>query len=155
MARNLFIIFAVCVVAVAGIVWTYQTYFLMPPTFVGTGTLRINNRTLSVGLAETPDEQTQGLGGRDSLAPNTGMFFVFNSPGFYGIWMKDMKFPIDIIWFDENLRVIRSEERVATSTYPKVFYPQAPARYILETTPGFVDENNIVQGDKATFLKNE
>ena len=38
------------------------------------------------------------------------MLFIFSQPDFYPFWMKDMKFPIDIIWLDENLQIINIEK---------------------------------------------
>jgi uncharacterized membrane protein (UPF0127 family) len=61
---------------------------------------------LSVEVADTPAERGRGLSGREMLPENSGMLFVFDTPGRYGFWMYGMKFPLDIIWIDERLRVV-------------------------------------------------
>jgi uncharacterized membrane protein (UPF0127 family) len=61
---------------------------------------------LSVEVADTPAERGRGLSGREMLPENSGMLFVFDTPGRYGFWMYGMKFPLDIIWIDESLRVV-------------------------------------------------
>src|SRR3989338_8221873 len=81
------------------------------------------------------------------------MLFIFDKPDNYGFWMKDMRFPIDIIWLDQNFKVVHVEKSVATSTYPKVFYPSGPATYVLEVNSGISDSINLQIGDEAKFLK--
>lgn len=58
----------------------------------------IGEKTYSLELADTDSERTKGLGGRDSLCVVCGMLFVFEQPGRHAFWMKDMRFPIDIVW---------------------------------------------------------
>jgi uncharacterized protein len=58
----------------------------------------IRGQTVAVELADTPAKQSLGLGERDELAWDRGMFFPYERPGFYGFWMKGMRFSIDIIW---------------------------------------------------------
>jgi uncharacterized membrane protein (UPF0127 family) len=67
---------------------------------------------LSVEVADTPAERGRGLSGREMLPENSGMLFVFDTPGRYGFWMYGMKFPLDIIWIDERLRVVYFVENV-------------------------------------------
>jgi uncharacterized membrane protein (UPF0127 family) len=51
-----------------------------------------------VELATTVIQQAKGLSGRTGLGENDGMLFLFNRPAIQSFWMKDMNFPIDIIW---------------------------------------------------------
>jgi uncharacterized membrane protein (UPF0127 family) len=98
--------------------------------------LKVGNTNLILEIADTEAERTQGLSGRDSLVVNHGMLFVFDEPGNYGFWMKDMRFPIDIIFLDVNLRVINVYEGVKPDSFPTPFYPVAPAKYVLEINSG-------------------
>lgn len=98
-------------------------------------------------VVRTEEEVTRGLGGRDSLAPGTGMWFAFSSNGRFGIWMKDMQFAIDIIWVDEDLRVVSIEEKISPDTYPEVFYPSRDARSVLEVPAGFVENSHLEVGN--------
>ena len=65
--------------------------------------VNIVGKTLQVDLALTDEEKARGLSGRESLDEDEGMLFVFDVPGNYGFWMKDMNFAIDIIWLNEKI----------------------------------------------------
>lgn len=62
------------------------------------GTVRIGSATFSVELATTTFAQARGLSYRASLGANDGMLFVFSRPGIQNFWMRDMNFPLDMIW---------------------------------------------------------
>jgi hypothetical protein len=106
----------------------------------------VHGASLKLLVATSTAAQEKGLGDREALAPGTGMLFVFEHPNQYGFWMKDMRFPIDIIWLDAQGQVITVAADVATSTYPNVFYPTAPATYVLETHAGFALAHDIATG---------
>ena len=109
-------------------------------------TLTIASTTLAIEIADTPKARTQGLSGRESLPKGTGLLFIYEKNGRHGIWMKDMRFAIDILWFDEARRLIHVEEEVEPETFPDVFRPLAPARYVLELPAGTVAEQRIELG---------
>ena len=64
--------------------------------------IEIRGQRVWLEVADTPEEQRLGLGERDSLAWNHGMYFEYANPGFYAFWMKGMRFPIDIIWLRDD-----------------------------------------------------
>lgn len=107
----------------------------------------IAGKTLSVIVADTEVTQAKGLSGHKSLKPNEGMLFIFSKPGFYGFWMKDMKIPIDIIWFDAERRVVDVWENATPDSYPRVYTPRAEAKYVLEVPAGFFAEHLMKRGD--------
>ncbi len=74
------------------------------------------------------------------------MLFVFPRDGYYGFWMKDTLVPLDMFWLDDKGQVVSIAKDVATSTFPNVFYPTAPARYVLETAAGFADSHEVATG---------
>jgi uncharacterized protein len=117
----------------------------------GTGTIYIDNIPLIVTVADTVAERTQGLSGRPRLADNEGMLFVFDEADRYGFWMKDMNFPIDIIWLSEEGFVVDVDEAASPESYPTVFKPDVPARFVLEVHAGFAREHSIRQGSKISF----
>jgi uncharacterized membrane protein (UPF0127 family) len=108
-----------------------------------------------VDFATTSIEQTTGLSGQKSLESNQGLLFIFDHPDLYGIWMKDMNFPIDVIWFDSNKQVVFIKENFLPSTYnrpnPEVANPPSQTSYILEVPAGFVQSNQIKVGDSLSF----
>ncbi len=73
--------------------------------------LEIKGQRISVEIADTPEKQEKGLGERDSLAWDHGMYFEYSQPAFYAFWMKGMRFPIDIIWLRDG-RIVGFEVNV-------------------------------------------
>jgi uncharacterized membrane protein (UPF0127 family) len=119
-------------------------------------TLKISGVTLNIEVADTEAKREQGLSGKDGLAENEGMLFVFPKEGYYGFWMKDMKFSIDIAWLDKDKKIIHIEKNVSPETYPKVFYATQSdililSLYVLEIPSGFLGKNNVKIGDFVAF----
>lgn len=113
--------------------------------------LVLGETTVRVEVVDTPEKRTLGLSGREKLAQGTGMLFVFETEDIYGIWMKDMNFPLDIIWFNEYGEVIYFVENATPDSYPKTFLPPTPSLYVLEVPTGFVEEHHIKVGDIFDF----
>ena len=107
----------------------------------------LHNEKLQLVVADTDALQTQGLSGQKFLAENTGMFFVFRNPDMYQFWMKDMLFSLDIIWFDENYKIVSIKENINPESYPEVFGPLVPSKYVLEVNAGYVKRYAINIGD--------
>jgi len=101
---------------------------------------------ITVEIADTEVARDRGLSGLEGLKDNTGLLMVFDVDTNAGIWMKGMFFAIDIIWLDAGGTVITVARAVQPDTYPSVFYPDKPARYVLEVPAGFADINNIEPG---------
>jgi uncharacterized protein len=103
--------------------------------------------SLRLEYAVTPDERERGLSGRADIPQDYGMLFAFPVSGNYGFWMKDTRIPLDIFWLDDKGQVVSIAKDVATSSYPNVFYPSVPAKYVLETKAGFANMHNITNGE--------
>ena len=114
-------------------------------------TIRINDAFIRVEIADTEVARSQGLSHRQVLKNGTGMLFVFDSPSRYGIWMKNMNFPIDIVWIDEEFRIAGIEKSVSPETFPEIFYPDNPIKYALELPAGFLDTQGIGAGAIVHF----
>lgn len=104
-----------------------------------------------VSIADTDEERQQGLSHTAKLAPQTGMLFIFDTPGRYGFWMKDMQYPLDIVWLDADMRVISVDENVRPESYPETVYPAEDARYVLELNAFEASRIGIVSGQKLYF----
>jgi uncharacterized membrane protein (UPF0127 family) len=100
-----------------------------------------------IAHAGARDEQARGLGGRDGLPDDHGMIFASDEENRDGLWMKDMRFAIDMLWFDSNLALVDVAENVTPDTYPTIFRPRQPARYALEAPAGFVSRHHIRIGE--------
>jgi uncharacterized membrane protein (UPF0127 family) len=149
MSRNLYIwLFVVVVAGVAGL-FIYRTE--LPKT--SSSIAEFGGVSLRIEYATTTAARERGLGGRTSIPSDYGMLFVFPKDDVYGFWMKDTLIPLDIFWLDAQGHVVSIAQDVATSSYPNVFYPTAPARYVLETVAGFTRVHSIAT-DTPLLLKN-
>ena len=111
----------------------------------------IGGTEIRAEIADSSEERIKGLSGRGQLAEREGLLFVFDAPEKQGIWMKEMNFPIDIIWLDANKRILTVAENISPETFPKVFYPSAPALYVLEVSGGTASKYGIMEGQTAVF----
>jgi len=109
--------------------------------------------SLRLGYATNEAERERGLGGRTSVPDDYGMLFVFPRDGYYGFWMKDTLVPLDMFWLDAKGQVVSIAQDVLPASYPNVFYPSAPARYVLETAAGFARAHRVATGTPL-LLKN-
>ena len=115
------------------------------------GTIQINGARIYTEVAKNSAEFTKGLGDRPCILPDQGMLFSFTKPGRYPFWMKDMKFPIDIIWIAANHKVVAMEINESPSTYPDRFENQAPAQYVLELKANQSKALHIAIGTPVSF----
>jgi uncharacterized membrane protein (UPF0127 family) len=113
--------------------------------------LRIDGNSINAELATNATQQEKGLGGRSCIGANEGMLFVFKQPGFYPFWMKDMKFPIDIVWISSSHTVVTVKPDVSPSTYPKNFSNSEPAQYVLEVGTGQAQKLDLRNGATVSF----
>ncbi|MDO8522402.1 MAG: DUF192 domain-containing protein [bacterium] len=119
----------------------------VPSAETGARIIRLAGQDVRVSVVSTPEARTKGLSGRTGLARGEGMLFIFNLDAKYGFWMKDMLFPIDILWLSSEGRVVDMRESVSPATYPAVFTPNLGARYVLELFAGFASAHNVKIGD--------
>jgi uncharacterized membrane protein (UPF0127 family) len=111
--------------------------------------ITVNSFQLTADLAINNDQQSKGLSVKNTLKENEGMLFVFKQPSRQGFWMKDMKFPIDIIWLDANSTVVHIENNLkpCVSVFScHVYVPDKNSLYVLETTAGFSQRHNVKIG---------
>lgn len=116
-----------------------------------TNYIKIADKFIKVELAISDFQQKLGLSNRTSLEIDSGMLFIFEKIEPHHFWMKDMNFPIDIIWIDENFKIIFIEENVSPESYPKTFGPAEASKYVLEVRAGFSEENGLEKNQKLKF----
>lgn len=113
---------------------------------------------LNIEIADTKEKRAKGLGGRDSLATDSGMMFTFDKPGQYQFWMKGMRIPLDFIWVNDNKvvdllqNILPPEVNQADNTLP-IYAPVVSITQMIEVNAGFINANNIQIGDKVGFLE--
>ena len=120
-------------------------------------TVRIGETTFSVEVADSLAVRARGLSGRASLPPGEGMLFVFEDTGLPTFWMKDMMFPLDLVWIGEECTVENITPNVphpepdqVDTDLPRFRSPQ-PVRYVLEINGGEAAAGNVQAGDLVIF----
>lgn len=127
----------------------------LPKEGYQTTKIKIANATLTVLMADSGQKRALGLGGRDRLNQE-GMLFIFPSAGYHSIWMKGMKFDLDIIWLQRG-RIIDLATQVPAPKDGQVnlesYAPSKPADQVLEVEAGFVAKHGLKIGDEMTIVK--
>jgi len=116
-----------------------------------TTSLSLDGRNITLLVSKTTEQLETGLGNRSSLPSNEGMLFVFNTPAIQCFWMKDMHFPIDIIWLSVTKNVLYIQPNVSPNTYPESFCPPFLAKYVIELNSGQAKAAGLISGNKLEF----
>jgi uncharacterized protein len=114
----------------------------------------VNGVVLVADIAATDEQRTKGLSVKDSLAENEAMLFVLDNEGEHTFWMKNMKFPIDIIWIDTDKTVVHIEHNLqpcSSELFCPTYKPNDESLYVLETVGGFAERHDIVKGTIVEF----
>lgn len=121
-------------------------------TFLSDKRMSVNGQRIDVTVANSPAEREKGLSGRERLAANQGMLFEYSDMGQYCMWMKDMKFALDMVWIDANKKVVYIQENATPESYPdETFCSPQDAKYVLEVNAGSVQRWGIKTGDTIKF----
>ncbi len=126
----------------AGVLW-----FLQQRTVIES--YRIGASVVKLEITQTAKDRERGLSGRDMIGGAGGMLFVFPETGRHGIWMKDMRFSIDIIWVaDEKIVDIAPRvPYVQTAQELPIYYPRLDAQFVIEVPAGTAEREGWKIGD--------
>ncbi|MDP3780977.1 MAG: DUF192 domain-containing protein [Thermoproteota archaeon] len=123
------------------------------------GTVKVDDVVLAVQIADTDPRRARGLMFQEMLPYNQGMLFVFEDSAIRSMWMLNMQFALDLIWFDSSGNVVHIEKDVPpcksaleTATCTVQNGNDQPAKYVLEVTAGFVDKFNINENSKLEII---
>lgn len=114
-----------------------------------TADIRIKGKKLHALIADSFVKQMMGLMFRQRMRKDTCMLFIFSREARHGIWMHNMRFPIDIMWLDRSKRVVDFVE-MALPTSKSTYRPEKDAKYVLEVNSGFIKRNRIKKGDAVS-----
>ena len=121
----------------------------------GTDTwVELAGQRYTVEVADDDEERAMGLMFREEMAPDRGMVFLHERQGPQAYWMKNTKIPLDILYFDNDRKLVSQQRDVppcsAGNQCPP--YPSAaPARYVLELNAGQAAKLNLQDGAVLTF----
>jgi len=112
-----------------------------------------SGRVLQVEVMVSDEDRAMGLMFRPSLAPDRGMLFLFEGADFHGIWMKNCKFPIDIVWLDEQKKVVDVKEGAPPCKAEPcpVYQPLSRASWVIEMNTGQARREKLERGAAVGF----
>lgn len=103
-------------------------------------------------VADSEPKRMRGLSEVEKMPTDQGMVFIFEEPDTYGFWMKDMNFPLDMIFLRDQ-QVVDVKENILPSTFPQIFYPIAAADAVIELHIGQIQKSGIHIGDSIKVSK--
>ena len=111
----------------------------------------INGVAISVDVAQTQAQREQGLSGRDGLKAGEGMLFVFDEADFLRFWMKDMNFPIDIVFINDQkiVDIVRDLPPPSKLEMPATYTSKQKANRVLEVPAGTAQALGWQVGDSV------
>ena len=148
MGRNI-IIFGVILIVLIGIAYLS---FSNIQSLNSRKTVDLKGNKIQLEVSDSETEHQKGLSSRDNLAKDRGMLFTFAKPDLYSFWMKEMRFPIDII-FINNDKIVTIHHNVPafmdTNKTPNltIYAPKSPTDKVIEINAGLAKEFNIKEGD--------
>jgi uncharacterized membrane protein (UPF0127 family) len=107
---------------------------------------------IDIEIADTPHELDTGLMHRRSLPNTAGMLFIFDRSQLLFFWMKNTYIPLDIIFVDENMRIVRIQKN-SKPLSEELIPSLTKARYVVEVNAGFCDQHSIEIGDYIKYDK--
>jgi uncharacterized membrane protein (UPF0127 family) len=113
-----------------------------------------SGKVLQVEVMVKDEDRAMGLMFRPALALDRGMLFIFEPPpDFHTIWMKNCKFPIDIVWLDEDKKVVHVAESVPPCTEEPcpVYQPLRKASFVVELNAGQARREKATVGAALSF----
>jgi uncharacterized membrane protein (UPF0127 family) len=112
-----------------------------------------SGKVLQAEVMVSDEDRAMGLMFRPSLPLDRGMIFRFATADFHGIWMKNCKFPIDILWLDEERRVVHVAEAVPPCKAEPcpVYNPMRKASWVIELNAGQAGREKAVLGATVRF----
>lgn len=150
-SRNNYLFFAgaIAILILLGVsVWFFHPLRVFDKErFWQVSAVRIGERKYVLEIADSDVKRQKGLGGRESLCEECGMLFVFEQPGQHAFWMKDMRFPLDIIWLlsDEAVFVARD----VSPDFSGIIEPNVFADRVIEVNAGAARDLNA--GERVKF----
>ncbi len=108
---------------------------------------------IPVEVAETLKKRSLGLGKRTYLKKGWGMLFVFEKRKPHRFWMKNMQFPLDIIWLDNHriVHIIHNAKPDNSRDEPEVMISPVPVNFVLEIAAGRAAKLLLKTGQRMKF----
>ena len=109
--------------------------------------IKVGGVPLTVEVANHPASRALGLQGREALASNAGMLFVYPQTKRLRFWMKNTPIDLDIGFFDDGGRLLEVLPMTAFHERPH-YVSSAPAKYALEVNRGWFAANRVSENSQ-------
>jgi uncharacterized membrane protein (UPF0127 family) len=151
------------VIAAAAVVGVLGIAFIPPEirdrdTGFPKGTVRIGDDVVTIEIAETAAERQRWMTFRqDRLPLDTAMLIKHDAPDLHEVWMINVEYNLDLIWFDKDGNSIYLIKNAApcenvVETVSCTYKPTKRALYVMAGTAGFIEEHGITVGSKMTII---
>lgn len=113
-----------------------------------------SGRVLQVELAETPEQLARGYMYREEVPEGQGMLFFMGTLDFHPFWMKNCKVGLDILWLDEQWKVVHIERELPPCKADPCpdYMPMQASLYVLEMRAGASAREGIKLGDRIQYV---
>ena len=125
------------------------------------GLIRMDDKVISVEIAKSGAEKQRWLMFREEKIPlNSAMILVYEKSDLYAMWLLNIEYNLDLIWFDERGNIVyivkdappcKNTLDASNCTYKNT----KPAKYVIAATSGFIDENKITKESKMTIISSD
>lgn len=134
---------------------TSDCVFMIPDHEVSTGRSFTGSvgsgQCVGLGRASAPQDLEQGLSGRSFMPIDEGLLFDFGAYAKHCMWMRDMRFILDIIWLDNSKTINHIESNVTPKTYPNTYCGNGDSWYVIEVNAGVARMAKLKIGQKLNF----
>lgn len=146
--RRLLGVVIIILAVIGGVIFT--TTMSRAPVVNDLVTVEINGHIIRAELAQSPQEHYQGLSNRETLDPNRGMLFVFKELGHKSFVMREMNFPLDIIFIsNDTITDVFSDLAPEGSQPENIYQSSQPVNLVLEVRAGYCQTQGIKPGDRV------
>ena len=121
-------------------------------------TIKIDNKIMKVEIADSNIDRQRWLMFRDEkLKPDSGLLLIYDKSDLYSMWLINIRYPLDLLWFDQNGNLVYSVKNAqpcsnildqSTCSYKNI----EPAKFIFTASSGFIQNNNITNKSKLEIL---
>lgn len=150
--KKILVLFAILIAIILGTIYLRNLPTSGGLPFGKTSKVTVDETVFKVTVAKTNEEKEVGLSQFAKIDEDRGMIFIFDKPDYYSFWMKEMKFPIDIIFINKDKIVTileKIEPPTGSETALQIFNPTSPADSVLEINAGLSEKYNFKLGDSV------
>ena len=112
-----------------------------------------SGKVVNAEVVDTYADRMNGLMFREELGEFDGMFFIFEDEVTRSFWMKNTLIPLDIIFLDSDMTVVKIQHAQPCEADPcPTFSSESPSKYVLEVNLGFSEKYDLNVGNRISYF---